>query len=178
MQICTWLRWRNAMVESNVSGSKGLTPYTCLCYHCCALEQGTKKCKLKGAKQSERPYGPLLLKIAPREMKHSLKMHVPGLGPGQSHYNQSRHWSRLHTTLAQMTHITPKWIYTEYTVWNIFHRSGFLSNLYLPWKTEFALKFYTLLNIFFTFRTLEQLALALKNRVALNSLYWTHIFYH
>jgi len=29
------------------------------------------------AKQSPRPYGPLLLKIAPREMKHALKMHVP-----------------------------------------------------------------------------------------------------
>jgi len=32
---------------------------------------------LKGAKQSPRPCGPLLLKIASREMKHALKMHVP-----------------------------------------------------------------------------------------------------
>jgi len=32
---------------------------------------------LKGAKQSPRPCGPLLLKIAPREMKHALTMHVP-----------------------------------------------------------------------------------------------------
>jgi len=32
---------------------------------------------LKGAKQSPRPCGPLLPKIAPREMKHALKMHVP-----------------------------------------------------------------------------------------------------
>jgi len=32
---------------------------------------------LKWAKQSPRPCGPLLLKIAPREMKHALKMHVP-----------------------------------------------------------------------------------------------------
>jgi len=31
---------------------------------------------LKGAMQSPRPCGPLLLKIAPREMKHALKMHV------------------------------------------------------------------------------------------------------
>jgi len=30
-----------------------------------------------GAKQSARTCGPLLLKIAPREMKHALKMHVP-----------------------------------------------------------------------------------------------------
>jgi len=70
--------------------------------------------------------------------------------------------------------------------------SGFLSNLRLPWKTESALKFFALLNIFFvilkfwvtctcpenrvtlefftvlnilfTFRIFEQLALALKNR--------------
>ena len=32
---------------------------------------------LKGAKQSPRQCGPLLLKMAPREMKHELKMHVP-----------------------------------------------------------------------------------------------------
>jgi len=32
---------------------------------------------LKGVKQSPRPCGPLLLKIALREMKHALKMHVP-----------------------------------------------------------------------------------------------------
>jgi len=64
-----------------------------------------------------------------------------GLGPDQNHYNQSRLWFRLHTTqtLAEITHITPKWIYTEYTVLKIFYRSGFLSNLCLPWKPEFAL---------------------------------------
>jgi len=33
------LRWRNAMVKSNGSESKGLTPYTCLCYRWCAFEQ-------------------------------------------------------------------------------------------------------------------------------------------
>ena len=56
---------------------------------------------LKGAKQSARPCDPLLLNIA------------------QSHYNQSRLWSRLHTTLAQITRITPMWIYTHYTVLEI-----------------------------------------------------------
>ena len=40
-----------------------------------------------------------------------------------------------------------------------------LNNLRLPWKTEFALKLFTLLNILFTIRIFEQLALALKNRV-------------
>jgi len=47
----------------------------------------------------------------------------------------------------------------------------------MPWKTEVALKLFTVLNILFTFRIFEQLALALKNRVALNSLYWICIFY-
>jgi len=102
-----------------------------------------------------------------------------GLGPDQSQYYQSRLWSRLHTTLAQITRITPKWRYTEYTVLKIFHRSGFSSNLHLPWKTEFALKIFIVLNIFLSFRSFEQLALALKNRLcseftALN----IYFFYH
>jgi len=41
MQISTQLQWRNAKVKSDGSGSKGRTPCTCLCYRCCALEQGT-----------------------------------------------------------------------------------------------------------------------------------------
>jgi len=41
MQICTWLQWRNAKVKSDGSWPKGLTPCTCLCYRCCALEEGT-----------------------------------------------------------------------------------------------------------------------------------------
>jgi len=111
------------------------------------------------------------------------------------------------TTLVQVTHYTspnytnhPKWIYTEYTVLKIFFTSGFLSilrlpwktefslkiftvlnivltiqdfwaTLRLPWKTEFALKLFTVFNILFTFRIFEQPALAL------NSLYWIYIFY-
>jgi len=74
------------MVKSNGSGSNGLTPYACLSYRFCALEQGTQRLALKGAKQSARPCGPLLLKIAPRQMKHALNMQVPGLAPDLSHY--------------------------------------------------------------------------------------------
>jgi len=49
------------------------------------------------------------------------------------------------------------WIY-------IFYHSAFSSNLRLPWKTEFALEFFTVLNMYFlSFRIFEQLALALKN---------------
>jgi len=60
-----------------------------------------------------------------------------GLGWDQSHYNQSLLWFRLHTTLAQITRIAPKWLYNEYTV----------------------------LKIFSPFRIFEQLGLALKIRV-------------
>jgi len=73
------------------------------------------------------------------------------LGPDQSHYNQSRLWSRLHTTLTQITRIKPKWIYTEYIV----------------------------LNIFSPFDIFEQLELALKNRVCPKIFHCIeYIFYH
>ena len=93
------------------------------------------------------------------------------------------------------------WIY-------IFYHSGFLSNLRLPWKTEFTLNIFIVLKYFLSFRFFEQLALALRNRVSLKiltvlnihflsfrvseqltldlknrvalkfSLYWIYIFYH
>jgi len=38
--VRTWRhQWRKAKDKSD--GSKGLTPNTCLCYRCCALEEGT-----------------------------------------------------------------------------------------------------------------------------------------
>jgi len=40
-QICARHQWRHAKVKSDGSGSNGLTPYNCLCYHFCALEHGT-----------------------------------------------------------------------------------------------------------------------------------------
>ena len=112
-------------------------------------------------------------------------------------YNQSGLWSRLHTTLAHFTRITPKWIYTVLNIFSpfrsfeqlalalknrvcleyIFYQSGFLSNLCLPWKTEFALKFFTVLNILLTFRILRTLRLPWNTGCALNSLYWKYIFY-
>jgi len=77
-------------LKSDGSGSKGLTPYTCLCYRCCALEQGTPS------------------------------------------------------------------VYTLNTLyWTFFHSPGLLSNLRLPWKREFALKFFTVLNLLFTFSALN-----------------------
>ena len=43
-----------------------------------------------------------------------------------------------------------------------------LNNLRLPWKTEFALKFFSVLKYFLSFRIFEQLELALKTELALN----------
>jgi len=60
----------------------------------------------------------------------------------------------------------------------IFYHSGILSNLRLSWKTEFALKFFTVgpIEYTFTFRSFEQLAPALKN--SLSWINWIeHIFF-
>ena len=57
----------------------------------------------------------------------------------------------------------------EFTVFNIYFLSfRILNNLRLPWKTEFALKFFTVLKYFLSFRIFEQLELALKTEFALN----------
>jgi len=46
----------------------------------------------------------------------------------------------------------------------IFYYSGFLSNGACPENNRVAHKFFTVLNILFTFRSFEQLAFALKNK--------------
>ena len=51
--------------------------------------------------------------------------------------------------------------------WIYFLHSGFLSDLRLPWKIELPWNFSLYWNIFLSFRIFEQLALALKTRVAL-----------
>jgi len=48
----------------------------------------------------------------------------------------------------------------------------------LALKTEFPLKFFTVLIILFTFRIFEQLALALRNRVALKFFILLKYLYH
>jgi len=50
---------------------------------------------------------------------------------------------------------------------HILYHSGFFNNLRLSWKQEFALKFFTRLKYFLSFRIFEQLALALKTEFAL-----------
>ena len=59
----------------------------------------------------------------------------------------------------------------------IFYYSGVLSNLRLLWKQSCP-GIFTVLNMLFTFRIFEQLALALKTELPWNfSLYW-NIFYY
>jgi len=59
----------------------------------------------------------------------------------------------------------------------IFYHSEFLNNLRLPWKTEFALNFFTVLNILLTFKILSNLRLPWKTEFALNcSLYWNILY--
>ena len=97
-----------------------------------------------------------------------------GLGPDQSHYNQSRRWSWLQTALAQITRIVPKWIYT---VLKIFSQFTIFEQLALALKNRGCPEF-TVLNIYFLlFRIFEQLALALKNRVALAIFHCIGIFF-
>jgi len=63
----------------------------------------------------------------------------------------------------------------DFTVLNIYFLSfRILTNLRLPWKTELALKFFTvgLLKYFLSFRIFQQLALALKNRVCPEVTVW------
>jgi len=88
------------------------------------------------------------------------------LRPNQSHYNQLRLWSRLYTGPNYTDHsqVNIHWIHC-------INVQDFWATLRLPWKTEFALKFFTTLNIFFTERIFEQ-----KAKCALNSLYWMYIF--
>ena len=61
--------------------------------------------------------------------------------------------------------------------WMYFLSFRILNNLRLPWKTEFALKIFTALNIVFTFRIFEQLALALKNRICPEIFHCIEIFF-
>ena len=68
----------------------------------------------------------------------------------------------------------------EFTVLSMPLPSGFLSNLHLSWKTEGALKIFTVLKMYFlSFRIFEQLALVLKNRMCPENFHCAeYIFYH
>jgi len=96
-----------------------------------------------------------------------------GLGPDQSHCNQSRLWSRLQTTLAKITRIATKWTFIEsfFTVHDFWATCACLKNR-VVWE------FLTVLKYILSFRIFEQLALALKNWVALKFLIVLNIYLH
>ena len=62
--------------------------------------------------------------------------------------------------------------------WKFFHRSRFLNNLRLPWKNRVALKFFTVLNILFTFRIFNSLRLPWKQSFPEIFHGIEYIFYH
>jgi len=76
---CKYVRDFNCATQcfkSAGSGSKDLTPYTCLCYRCCALEQGTKRRAPKGVKKSARTCGPLLKLLLIKKIYHLNTLHL------------------------------------------------------------------------------------------------------
>jgi len=126
-----------------------------------------------------------------------------GLGPDQSHYNQSRRWSWLQTTLAQNPRVAPKWIYTvlkifsQFTIfeqlalalkekqscpenfycseYTVLFTFRIFNNLRLPWKQSFPWKFSPCWIYFLLFRILSNLRLPWKTELPRNcSLYWTY----
>ena len=99
-----------------------------------------------------------------------------GLGPDQSHYNQSWLWARLHTTLAQITRITPKWIHTEYTVLKTVSPFRTFEELALALKHRVCPEF-TALNIYFlSFRIFEQLCACSENQCCFEIFHCIEIF--
>ena len=115
------------MVKNDGSGAKGLTPYTCLCYRCCALEQALKDAHSKG---------PSNLQV--RAVHLYWRLH---LGKWNTLFDLPTSDCLIFTeneALVQITHYTspnythrPKWIYTRL---KIFPRWGLLINFALALK--------------------------------------------
>ena len=99
-----------------------------------------------------------------------------GLGADQSHYNQSRRWSWLHTTLAQITRIAPKWI-TLY--WKFFHSSRFWATCAFPEKKQSCPEIFHCIEYIFYYSGFLSTALALKKtELPTNfSLYWIYFLH-
>ena len=94
----------------------------------------------------------------------------------QIHYNQSWRWSWLHTTLAQITRIAPKWIYT--VLKSFFTVHDFWATCACPEKNRVALKIFTVVDILFIFRIFNNLRLPWKQSFSWNfSLYWIYFYY-
>ena len=102
--------------KSDCSGSYGLTPYTCRCYRCCALERTQKiqaictsvlsasktqskksiiltSCTFTQRKRTKKELANSYIKLL--NYRHLIVRFYRkrGLGPYQNHYDQSRRWS-------------------------------------------------------------------------------------
>jgi len=86
------------------------------------------------------------------------------LGPDQSDYNQSRRWSRLHTKLAHITRIAPKWINI---VLKIFSQFTIFEQLALALNKTELLKNFHCSEYTFYIQDFYQHALALKTEFLL-----------
>ena len=149
MQIYTRLRWRNVMVKSDGSGSNGLTPHACLCYRCCALEFLYQAVDLPTSDFSIFVENEGLVQI-------TVIITSQDFGP-----DYILHSPKLHGSSP-----------SKYTLYKIFHHSGFMSNMRLPWN--FALYIF-----FLPFRIFEQLC-ACPEKQSLPwkfSLYWIYFLH-
>ena len=198
MQICTRPRWRNAMFQKRrfrIEGSDSLNlpVLSLLCAWARHLKTRTQRSQpictsmLPASKTPVNQKKSIILtpctstqwkrtntrKWTKRETPNSYIKLLNYRHQIVRFLQKTRAWSRLHTTLAQ---IIPPSEYTLY--WKFFHRSRFLSNLRLPWKTRVALKIFTVLNIDFTLRIFNNLRLPWKQSFLCNfSLYWIYFLH-
>jgi len=99
------------------------------------------------------------------------------LGPDQSHYNQSRFWSILHTTSPNYTDHPQVNIHWTHCIEYISYHSGFFSNSALALKNKVCPKIFHCIKYTFCIQDfLATCACAEKQESALNSLYWIYIF--
>ena len=144
MQICVRFRWRNAMVKSDGSGSKGLTPYTRLLSLLCAWI--------------------LISSCWPTDIRLLDFCRKRALGPDQSHYNQSRLWSRLHTTLAKLHGSLQMNIHWTHCIGNFFTVQDFWATCACPEKQSCPEIFHSI-EIFFIIQDFWAGCICFENRV-------------
>ena len=96
--------------------------------------------------------------------------------PDESHYKQSRLWSWLQTTLAQITRITPKWVYS---ILQIFSPFTIFEQLALALKKQSCPAIFHCIEytVLFTFMIFNHLRLPWKQSLPWKfSLHWIYFY--
>ena len=174
--LCAWARHLKTRTERRQAICTSVLPASKTPVHQKSLSSNTLhlyQCKLEN--EQRKNYRILISSCSNTDSRLFDFYSKQGLGPDQSHYKQSRRWSWLQTTLAQITRIAPKWIYTK-----IFSQFTLLRNLRLPLKkAELPEKFYcSEYTVLFTLRTFNNLRLLWKQSFPLNfSLCWIYFYY-